>query len=104
MSQEKVERYKAEKANRKEQLRKEKRNRLIRRWVASAIAAVFVIWIGYSGVRTIQANIPRSTTEVVVSSVSDYITDLEAAESDEQEAESDDTDASDETADADSEE
>ena len=48
MSQKKVDRYKQEKAHRKEQLAKEKRRQKITRIVLWAILAVFVLWIAYS--------------------------------------------------------
>ena len=48
MSQKKVDRYKQEKAHRKEQLAKEKRRQKVTRIVLWAILAVFVLWIAYS--------------------------------------------------------
>ena len=48
MSQEKVDRYKQEKANRKAILKKEKRMRIAGRILGIAICAAIVGWIGYS--------------------------------------------------------
>ena len=48
MSQAKVDKYKQEKANRKEIMRKEKMQRTIRTCVAVVVAVVVAGWAGYS--------------------------------------------------------
>ena len=48
MSQEKVDRYKEQKANRKEIIKKEKQEKAVRRSIGILVAAVCVVWLGYS--------------------------------------------------------
>ncbi len=48
MSQEKVDRYKEQKANRKEIIKKEKQEKAVRRGIGILVAAVCVVWLGYS--------------------------------------------------------
>ena len=50
MSQEKVDRYKEQKANRKEIIKKEKQEKAVRRGIGILVAAVCVVWLGYSAV------------------------------------------------------
>lgn len=72
MSQEKVERYKEQKANRKEIMKKEKRARVIRNSVAAVMLVAVVGWIGYSAVDFYLDNLPREEVEVDYSALSDY--------------------------------
>lgn len=48
MSQEKVNRYKEEKANRKQILAKEKRSKNVMKLCAAVVALALVCWLGYS--------------------------------------------------------
>ncbi len=48
MSQEKVDRYKKEKANRKQIMRKEKMQNALRKCIVSVIGILLICWIGYS--------------------------------------------------------
>ena len=48
MSQEKVDRYKQEKANRKKNIAKEKRKKKIYVLLGALVGAAFVAWIGFS--------------------------------------------------------
>lgn len=48
MSQEKVNRYKEEKANRKQILEKEKRRKNMMKICAAVVALALVCWLGYS--------------------------------------------------------
>lgn len=73
MSQQKVDRYKKEKYNRKQQLQKEKRQRLLYRIFGSIAAIAIVCWIGLSINARVQANKPVSYTEVDLSAISDYM-------------------------------
>ena len=50
MSQEKVDRYKKEKANRRKNMKKEKIQYIIRRCIVGVLAVALVGWIGYSAV------------------------------------------------------
>lgn len=73
MSQQKVDRYKKEKYNRKQQLQKEKRQRLLYRIFGSIAAVAIVCWIGLSINARVQANKPVSYTEVDLSAINDYM-------------------------------
>lgn len=72
MSQEKVERYKEQKANRKAIMKKEKRARVIRNSLAAVMLVAVVGWIGYSAVDFYIDNLPREEVEVDYSALSDY--------------------------------
>ena len=90
MSQKKVDRYKQEKAHRKEQLAKEKRRQKVTRIVLWAILAVFVLWIAYSvylNVRpepSAQESVPVETetaaSEAAAESVTSETAEAEGAE------------------------
>ena len=56
MSQAKVDKYKQEKANRKEIMRKEKLQNTIRRCVVGVVAVALMGWIGYSAYNTYATN------------------------------------------------
>lgn len=73
MSQEKVAKYKAEKANRKQTVKKQKREKMIRSSIAGIVLVAIVGWIGYSGVTYYQENRPRKTVEVDYNAVDDFI-------------------------------
>ena len=77
MSQAKVERYKKEKANRKQILKKEKAKNLIARTVGAVIC---IGWIGYSGYSRWEASRPAKTTEITMEAISDYLGSLSAEE------------------------
>lgn len=86
MSQKKVDRYKQEKAHRKEQLAKEKRRQKITRIVLWAILAVFVLWIAYSvylNVRpepSAQESVPVETETAASEAAAESVTSETAAE------------------------
>jgi len=48
MSQEKVNRYKEQKANRKEIMQKEKKEAGMRKAIAAVVAVICIGWVGYS--------------------------------------------------------
>ena len=60
MSQAKVDRYKEEKKNRKQTIKKEKRNRVLGRTLGVVIAAAIVCWIGFSGYSYYQEKKPMN--------------------------------------------
>ena len=64
MSQAKVDRYKEEKKNRKQTIKKEKRNRVLGRTLGVVIAAAIVCWIGFSGYSYYQEKKPMTKTEL----------------------------------------
>lgn len=80
MSQAKVERYKKEKANRKEILKKEKAKSLTVRIAGAAICIALIGWIGYSGYSRWEASQPAKTTEITMDALSDYLSNLSAEE------------------------
>lgn len=83
MSQEKVDRYKMEKANRKKTIKKEKIKKGILSVVGTVVCVVVVGWIGYSGYGYFQnqkAENPTQT-EVDMSAISDYMSSLSAEDS-----------------------
>lgn len=80
MSQEKVDRYKKEKANRKEILKKEKRNRMITRIGGGVVCAALIGWIGWSAYSNLTADSPVSQTEVNLESIQNYLTELDPGE------------------------
>ena len=73
MSQEKVAKYKEQKANRKEIMKKEKQQKQMRIVVTSLIGAAVIGWIGYSAVNTIIENQPRQAIEVDYTVVDEYL-------------------------------
>lgn len=76
MSQEKVNKYKEEKANRKEMMKKAKRVSMIRNCIASVVLVAAVGWVGYSGVTYIIKHQPRQETDVNYTAVVDYMDSL----------------------------
>ena len=56
MSQEKIDRYKEEKANRKKELAKQKRNALLGKIAGVVVVIGLLAWIGTSGYRTHKQN------------------------------------------------
>ncbi len=48
MSQEKVDRYKKEKANRKQNMKKKKFANVVRKCIVMIVGLLLVVWIGYS--------------------------------------------------------
>ena len=81
MSQEKVAKYKEEKANRKEIIKKQKKARMLRNTIACVVLAAVVGWVGYSAVAFYIANLPRPEVEVNYSAISNYEADLNKDES-----------------------
>lgn len=80
MSQEKVDRYKKEKANRKKTMKKEKIQYYIRRCVVAVLAVALVGWIGYSTFRVYEDSRPVETAEVNYNAITDYETSLNTGE------------------------
>lgn len=72
MSQEKVNRYKEEKANRKEIMAKEKRKKTMMKICAGVIALALVGWLGYS-VYDMATRPDTSAVEIDASAMDEYI-------------------------------
>lgn len=78
MSQAKVDRYKYEKAHRKEIMKKEKRKRVLT-WIASiAVCAVIVSWVGFSMYKSYEDKQPRKSYEADFKAMTDYMTKMSA--------------------------
>lgn len=73
MSQEKVERYKQEKANRKQIIKKQKRAHIIRNVVMTLVAVALIGWLGYSAYGIYESKQPRQVAEVDYTAVNEYI-------------------------------
>ena len=78
MSQEKVNKYKEEKANRKETMKKAKRAAAVRNVIASVVLVAAIGWVGYSGVTYIIDKQPRPELDVNYTAVNDYVESLTA--------------------------
>ena len=76
MSQAKVDRYKQEKANRKENVMKEKKANAIRKGVALVIAVALIGWAGYSAVNAYQTYQPNESVEIDYTAVDNLNTNL----------------------------
>lgn len=76
MSQEKVERYKQEKANRKKILAREKMKRNVSRVCAWAILLLIVGWAGYSGYQYYEAKQPAKTIFCQTTEIDNYMDSL----------------------------
>lgn len=96
MSQEKVDRYKDEKANRAKILKKQKRQRFFVKLGGSLAALVLVAWVGYSGYKQFYKEVSNTYT-IDTAAVDDYLNNMSAVEAEETEAveetEAADTDA-----------
>lgn len=83
MSQEKVNRYKEEKANRKKIMKREKIKKVILSISGSVVGICLVVWLGYSGYnffRTQKTENPTKT-EIDLSAATDYLDTLFVDES-----------------------
>lgn len=78
MSQEKVDRYKKDKANRKQIIRKQRMMNVIRKCVLSVAALALVGWLGYSAYDTYMANQEREVAAVDYTALNTYLQNLTA--------------------------
>lgn len=78
MSQEKVAKYKEEKANRKAIMKKQKRAKVLRNSIAGVVLVAVVGWVGYSAVDFYLENRPRTEVEVDYNAITDYQQGLSA--------------------------
>lgn len=72
MSQEKVDKYKAEKANRKQNLKKEKYKLIAGRICAVVVVLAIIGWGGYSIYTRYEDTKPTNYIDVDTSAISDY--------------------------------
>ncbi len=80
MSQAKVEKYKEQKANRKQTMKKEKLQRIVRNSIAAVVVVAALGWVGYSGGTSIIDNIPREEVKVDYNAISNYESALNGTE------------------------
>ena len=85
MSQAKVDQYKKEKANRKETLAKEKRQKMIIKICGSVVVLAIVAWMGVSLVTSIYENRPQETVYVNTDEIDNYLESLNPEETTEHE-------------------
>lgn len=76
MSQEKVERYKQEKANRKKIIKKQRIMSVVRKCVLGLAALALVGWLGFSAYQTHESNQERAVAEVNYDAVNNYLSQL----------------------------
>ena len=82
MSQEKVDKYKQDKANREKIMKKQKRISMMQRAGVALVCLVIVGWIGFSGYRSLtreEGAAEQVTTEMDVTAINDYLQGLSAA-------------------------
>lgn len=80
MSQEKVDRYKKEKANRKQTMKKEKIQNVLRKCVVAFVAVLLVGWIGYSAYSTYESKKPKAEAEIDYSAFDEFVQNLNQTE------------------------
>ena len=78
MSQEKVDRYKQDKANRKQIMRKQRITNFVRKGVLALVALALIGWLGYSAYDMYESGKERVVAEVNYDSVNDYLNSLSA--------------------------
>ncbi|MGC4019380.1 MAG: hypothetical protein QM793_09270 [Muricomes sp.] len=76
MSQEKIDRYKKEKANRKQIMKKQRRINILRRAGISLIALALVGWLGFSVYQKHDSGKERPVAEVDYNAINNYMTQL----------------------------
>lgn len=79
MSQAKVDRYKEQKANRKQIMQKEKRQKMLWKIGSCAVGVLLVAWVGFSAVSKFYVA-PVKTYEVNTAALDEYIGGLGAEE------------------------
>ena len=80
MSQEKVDKYKKDKASRKKIMRKERAMSIVRKVILTLVALALVGWLGYSAYDIYDSNQERSVAEVNFDSVTEYLNGLSETE------------------------
>ena len=80
MSQAKVDQYKKAKANRKETLAKEKRQKMMIKIGASAVLVVLVAWVGISTADFIYESRPKEKIYVETTEIDKYLDSIYAEE------------------------
>lgn len=81
MSQAKVDKYKQEKANRKEIMAKEKRQKMVTKLCATTILAALAVWIGVSTGVFVYESRPKDKVYVQTTEIDKYLESLYEDES-----------------------
>lgn len=76
MSQQKVDKYKQEKANRKQIMKKEKRAHILRVCSASVVVIALAAWLSFSAYDKYQSSKPRNMAEVDYTEFMNYLDEL----------------------------
>lgn len=79
MSQAKVDKYKQEKANRKQIMKREKIKHRVRQGVVGIIGIVLVGWLGFSAYNMYESAKPKKTVEINYDAISSYQQNLASA-------------------------
>lgn len=80
MSQAKVDQYKKEKANRKEIIAKEKRQKMILKVCVSTVLVVLVAWVGISTADFVYESRPKDKVYVQTTEIDKYLDSIYAEE------------------------
>lgn len=80
MSQAKVDQYKKEKANRKEIIAKEKRQKMILKVCVSTVLVVLVAWVGISTADFVYESRPKDKVHVQTTEIDKYLDSIYAEE------------------------
>ncbi len=76
MSQAKVDQYKKEKANRRETVAKEKRNKKIMKFVSGVVVGLVAVWVGVSVANVVKENRPVETIYCNIDALDNYLNEL----------------------------
>ncbi|MEE1085842.1 MAG: hypothetical protein U0L05_01530 [Schaedlerella sp.] len=76
MSQAKVERYKKEKANRKQMIKKQRRMDTVRKCVLAVAGIAVIAWLAFSAYNTIESNQEREIASINYEAVDTYLEKL----------------------------
>ncbi len=79
MSQEKVDRYKKEKANRKQTVKKEKMMNVLRKCMVGVVAVFLIGWISYSAYGKYESTKPKEEVEIDYTALTSFSEKLSAA-------------------------
>ena len=77
MSQEKVAKYKEEKANRKEIMKKAKQKKVMHNAITAVVCVAVLGWIGISAVDYVIKNLARQAVEFDFSAIDEYVDSIE---------------------------